>query len=316
MQEMKPQKAELLKKLEVGLILDEELKCLIRAQLERRVLWINSHNCEQRYAHLHNHVQSLRPTSVEMETNEVNPDAYDDVPIEFSKLIHGRAMKMSWCYFEAESTTLDDAEVAMLDLYCERAQIKDGDQVLDIGCGYGSLVIYIARKYPNCHVTGITDTTSQKEYIVEQCRNQNLNNVEVILADVTEYNMDKAFDRVMVIEVFEPLNEDDWIEEIIFPDMILTIPSADFLLYFQTDVSVVNHWVLNGKHVARSSEVWLKRLDANADTAKAVVEAFTGCEKEAMKWINYTRASFLHGIEQGGYNNGEEWLIVHILFKK
>ncbi|KAK9098134.1 hypothetical protein Syun_025179 [Stephania yunnanensis] len=165
--------------------------------------------------------------------------------------------------------------------------------------------------------------------------------------------MDKTFDRVMVIGVFEhiknyevflkkiskwmkedgflfvehishwifpylmkPLTEDDWIEELIFPDMTITIPSADFLLYFQTDVSVVNHWVLNGKHVARSSEEWLKRLDANANTAKAVVKAFTGCEKEATKWINYTRATILHGIEQGRYNNGEEWLIAHILFKK
>ncbi|KAK9135093.1 hypothetical protein Syun_014423 [Stephania yunnanensis] len=104
-----------------------------------------------------------------------------------------------------ESVTLDDAEIAMLDLYCERAQISDGHKVLDLGCGYGAVALHIARKHPHCHVTAITDIASQKQFIEEQCREQNLANVEIILADITTYEMDKEFDRVMVISVIEHL---------------------------------------------------------------------------------------------------------------
>ncbi|KAK9093451.1 hypothetical protein Syun_028362 [Stephania yunnanensis] len=142
-------KAELMEKLNMGLIPDKEVKRLIRDQLESRIQWIYNHNCEQRFHQLHNLVQSLRHTS--LETEDFNTNVYD-IPIEFVKLIHGKALKQSGCYFEDKSVTLDDAEKAMLDLYCERAQIKNGDRILDLGCGYGALTIHIAHKYPQCYV--------------------------------------------------------------------------------------------------------------------------------------------------------------------
>ncbi|KAK9085990.1 hypothetical protein Sjap_026401 [Stephania japonica] len=204
---MKPTtKAELLEKLMLGLLPDEEVKRLIRDQLEGRIQWIYNHTCEQRFAQLHNFVQSLRQTS--LETEDFNTDIYD-IPIEFVKLIHGRALKQSRCYCKNESVTLDDAEKAMLDLYCERAQIKNGDRILDLGCGYGALSIHIAGKYPQCHVTGITDTASHCKFMKEQCRNQNLNNVELILGDITKIELNKEFDRVMVIGVFEHIKNYD-----------------------------------------------------------------------------------------------------------
>ncbi|KAK9093542.1 hypothetical protein Syun_028453 [Stephania yunnanensis] len=145
---------------------------------------------------------------------------------------------------EDKSATLDDAEKAMLDLYCERAQIKDGHRILDLGCGYGAFAIHVASKYPHCHVIGITDTTSHKKFIEEQCKNQNLNNVEVILGDITKYELNKEFDRVMVLGVLE------------------------------NDVSIVNHWVLNGKHVSRTRDkvVGDKGLMMKPITKSEVVE--------------------------------------------
>ncbi|KAK9086073.1 hypothetical protein Sjap_026484 [Stephania japonica] len=283
---MKPTKAdEVVEKLMLGLIPDEEVKMLIKDQLQRRTDWIYSHSFEQRFAQLHNIVEFLRGKSAVTETKDYNGDEHD-IPIGFAKLTLGRALKFSWSYFEDKSSTLDDAEKAMLDLYCERAQIKDGHRILDLGCGYGALAIHIASKYPYCHVIGITDTTSQKKFIEEQCKNQNLENVEVILGDITKFELNKEFDRVMVLDVLE------------------------------NDVSIVNHWVLNGKHISRTSEEWLKKLDDNADEAKAIAKDILGSEYEAVKWINQWRTSYLHAIELGEFNNGEEWVLAQYLFKK
>ncbi|KAK9088317.1 hypothetical protein Scep_027399 [Stephania cephalantha] len=348
---MKPtNKAELMEKLMMGLIPDEEVKRLIRDQLESRVQWIYNHNCEQRFDQLHNLVQSLRQTN--LETEDFHTDAYD-LPIEVVKLIHGKALKQSGCYFKDKSVTLDDAEKAMLDLYCERAQIENGDRILELGYGYGALTIHIARKYPQCHVTGITDTMSHCKFMEEQCRNQNLNNVEVILGDITKIELNQEFDRVMVIGVFEhiknydllmkkiskwmkedglffvdnmchknfpyqmkSLKEDEWIEEIIFPDMSVTISSVDLLLYFQEYVSIVNHWIVGGKHFSHSNEEWLKKLDGNIDPIKTIIKERLVSEDGAVKWINQMRIFFIHGMELGKFNNGEEWMTAHFLFKK
>jgi cyclopropane fatty-acyl-phospholipid synthase-like methyltransferase len=76
----------------------------------------------------------------------------------------------SSCYFPDDSSTLEDAEVAMMDLYCERAKIQDGQSILDVGCGWGSLALHIAKKYKNCSVTGICNSKTQKAFIEEQCR--------------------------------------------------------------------------------------------------------------------------------------------------
>ncbi|XXG42910.1 hypothetical protein AAC387_Pa01g3065 [Persea americana] len=115
----------------------------------------------------------------------------------------GNKLKESCCYFRDESTTLDEAEMAMLDLYCERAQIKDGQSVLDLGCGQGALTLHIAQKYKNCRVTAITNSALQKDYIEKQCEILQLSNVGVVLADIAKLEMDVTFDRIMVVEFFE-----------------------------------------------------------------------------------------------------------------
>ncbi|KAK9137429.1 hypothetical protein Sjap_008023 [Stephania japonica] len=308
-------KAQLWEKLELGLVPDEEIKLIMRRVVEKRHQWINKLSCQQQQAETLKLVQSLRQTDVATERITYNPDHYE-IPLTFMKIMHGQALKMSWSYFEDESVTLDDGEITMLDLYCERAQIKDGHKVLDLGCGYGAVALHIARKYPHCHVTAITDIASQKQFIEEQCREHNLANVEIILADITTYEMNKEFDRVLVISVLEPLSDDDRLEDWIFPDMTVVIPSPHFLLYFQDDVSVINHWIVDGNHFSRSHEEWLKNIDANIDAAKAAIVSSKNSEEEAMKWFNHWRTSLFHGIEQGKYKNGEAWMISHLLFKK
>lgn len=286
---------------------------------------------------------------IAVETEKPKSQHYE-LPTSFFKLVLGKNLKYSCCYFPDKSTTLDDAEKAMLELYCQRAQIKDGQTILDVGCGWGSLSLYIAKKYKNCSVTGICNSATQKAYIEEQCRGLLLSNVEIIVADISKFDMEASFDRILSIEMFEHMknykellnkiskwmkedslllvhhfchkafayhfedtNDDDWITRYFFTGG--TMPSANLLLYFQDDVSVVNHWLVNGTHYARTSEEWLKRMDLNSAAIKSIMESTYG-KDSAIKWTVYWRTFFIAVAELFGHNNGEEWMVALFLFKK
>ncbi|XP_068634388.1 (S)-coclaurine N-methyltransferase-like [Aristolochia californica] len=236
----------------------------------------------------------------------------------------GKLLKGSCCSFKDDSMTLDEAETAMLDLYCEKAQLKDGQKLLDLGCGQVAFTLHVTKKYKNCHVTAITNSASQKKYTEDQCRTLKLSNVEVLLEDIAKLTMETTFDRILVVGLFEhmknygllllhispwmtqdgllfvdhvshksfayqydPLDEDDWFSEYIFPPWSLIIPSASFLLHFHDDVSLVDHWVISGKHFSLTADEWLKRLDANMDTGKEILELTYGSKEAALKEINY-----------------------------
>ncbi|KAK9101424.1 hypothetical protein Scep_024854 [Stephania cephalantha] len=160
---------ELIKLLELGQVPDDKIRRLIRVELDKRLRWGYSRTYEQQTAEVVAFTRFLREMSIAKETDTLDSKMYE-VPISFVKLVHGNTIKESCCYFKDDSITLDEAEIAMLDLYCERLQIKDGHRVLDLGCGHGALTMHVARKYKNCHVTGITYSISQKEYIEEQCK--------------------------------------------------------------------------------------------------------------------------------------------------
>ncbi|KAG9451885.1 hypothetical protein H6P81_004789 [Aristolochia fimbriata] len=346
-------KQELLKRLEKGAVPDDEIRRLMRIELDRRLKWGYRPTYEQQTQQVVQFAKSLRKFGIATEINTLDSQMYE-VPLPFLQIMFGATVKGSCSYFKDENMTLDEAEIAMLDLYCERAQVKDGQRVLDLGCGQGALTLHIARKYSNCHVTAVTNSISQKDFIEEQSRNLKLSNVEVILEDITVLQMEAKFDRILVIELFEhmknydlllqkisewmtpsgllfvehvchktiayqyePLDEDDWFSEYIFPSETLIIPSASFLLYFQDHVSLVDHWILSGKHYSRTGEEWLKRVDAKADEVKEIMSSSSSSSGEdAVKLFNYWRGFCLCTAELFGYKNGEEWMMSHVLFKK
>ena len=214
----------------------------------------------------------------------------------------------------------------------------------------GSLSLYIAKKYSKCSITGICNSTTQKAFIEEQCRENELSNVEIIVADISKFEMERSFDRIISIEMFEHMknykallkklsrwmkedsllfvhyfchktcayhfednNEDEWITRYFFTGG--TMPSANLLLYFQDDVSIANHWLVSGTHYARTSEEWLKRMDKNITSIRPIFEKTYGKES-ATKWIAYWRTFFISVAELFGYNNGDEWMVAHFLFRK
>ncbi|XP_042397117.1 (S)-coclaurine N-methyltransferase-like isoform X1 [Zingiber officinale] len=335
--------------LERNLLPDALVRRLTRLLLAGRLRLGYQPSAELQLAELLRFKQALEDMPIAVETDKAKSQHYE-LPTSFFKLVLGQNLKYSCCYFKDKTSKLEDAENAMLELYCERAQLKDGQKILDIGCGWGSFSIYVAKRYKNCKVTGICNSSTQKAYIEEQCRHLELPNVEIIVADISNFEMEASFDRIVSIEMFEHMknykellkkislwmkedslffihhfchktfayhfedkNEDDWITRYFFTGG--TMPSADLLLYFQDDVTVLNHWLVNGSHYARTSEQWLKRMDCNLNSIRPIFEATYG-KDSATKWTAYWRTFFISVAELFGYNNGNEWMVALYLFKK
>ncbi|KVI01517.1 Mycolic acid cyclopropane synthase [Cynara cardunculus var. scolymus] len=305
--------------LQRNLLPDAVIRRLTRLLLAGRLRSCFKPTAQQQLQDLLGFVQSLREMPIAVKTEDAKAQHYE-LPTSFFKLL----------------SSLEDAEEAMLQLYCEKSQLQDGHTVLDVGCGWGSLSIYIAQKYSNCKVTGICNSVTQKAHIEDQY--------------ISTFEMEGSYDRIFSIEMFEHMknykdllkkisnwmktdgflfvhyfchktyayhfedvSEEDWITRYFFSGG--TMPSANLLLYFQDDVSVVHQWLLNGKHYAQTSEEWLKRMDENITSVKPIMESTYG-KDSAVKWTVYWRTFFISVAELFGYNNGEEWMVAHYLFKK
>ena len=260
-------------------------------------------------------------------------------------------MKYSSGYWPREDTTFAESEEAMLALSCERAQLTDGQDVLELGCGWGSLTLWMAEKYPNSRITGVSNSSTQKAHIDAEAARRGFKNVRILTADMNEFEAgDTSFDRVVSVEMFEHMKNyqllmakvarwlrpggklfvhifthrefayhfegkdpSDWITRYFFEGG--TMPSDDLLLYFQDDLAIRGHWRVSGTHYQRTSEAWLEKMDANEAVITPILEATYGKENPA-KWRAYWRVFFLSCAELWGFSSGNEWLVSHYLFEK
>jgi len=147
-------------------------------------------------------IGELRYSPIARYTQQANEQHYE-LPAGFFQRVLGQHLKYSACYWPDGWTTLDEAEVAMLTLTCERAQLADGQDVLELGCGWGSLTLWIAERYPHSRIVAVSNSRSQRLYIEEQCRRRGINNVQGITADMNDFYIDRRFDRVVSVEMFE-----------------------------------------------------------------------------------------------------------------
>jgi len=294
-------------------------------------------------------ITMLRTSPIAVLTEAANEQHYE-VPPEFFKLALGKHRKYSCCYYPSGTERLDEAEEKMFALTCERAQLRDGMGILELGCGWGSLTLWMAEHYPAARITAVSNSNPQREFITALCRERGIGNVEVLTADMNHFDTEKRFDRVVSVEMFEHMRnyelllrkvaswmrpdaklfvhifchkeyaylfdtagEDNWMGRHFFSGGIM--PSDDLLLYFQDDVVLEGHWRLDGTHYERTANHWLANIDARKEAILPVLERTYG-QKDAAVWFQRWRIFFMACAELWGFRNGQEWWVAHYLFRK
>ncbi|MDX1961114.1 MAG: class I SAM-dependent methyltransferase [Leptospiraceae bacterium] len=335
--------------LEKNLLPDFLIRAGIRVLLQSRLDEENRGSLEKNKIHLMNYIDGLKKSPIAVNTKDANEQHYE-VPTEFYKLCLGKRLKYSGGLWDENANTLDKSEEAMLKLSCERAELKDGHEVLDLGCGWGSLTLYIAEKFPKCKITSVSNSKTQKEFIDSVCKEKGFKNVQVITADMNVFTTKKKFDRLMSVEMlehmknyevlfakfasfmkedalffvhifthkqyayaFEVKDETDWMSKYFFTGG--QMPSDDLFHYFQKDLLLTNHWIVNGTNYQKTSEAWLSKMDEHKNEILPIFETTYGKEN-ATKWWVYWRVFYMACAELWGFRGGEEWLVSHYLFKK
>ena len=291
----------------------------------------------------------LRRSPIAIETEAANAQHYE-LPTRFFQLCLGARLKYSSCYYPTGRETLDQAEDAMLALYGERALLADGQRILELGCGWGSLSLWMAERYPRALVTAVSNSATQRAYIEAQCRERGLGNVRVLTCDVNALELPSAdFDRVVSIEMFEHLRnydtlfsriagwlapegrlfvhifchralmypfetqgEDNWMGRHFFTGGLM--PSADTLVHCQDALALEQRWLLPGTHYQRTANHWLQRQDASRDEVMTVLREAYGAD--AARWQQRWRMFWMACAELFGYDGGQEWLVGHYRFSK
>jgi len=269
----------------------------------------------------------------------------------FYQRVLGPRLKYSCCWFERGDESLAEGEEAMLRLYGERARLADGQEILELGCGWGSLSLWLAEHYPHSHITGVSHSRTQKEFIDAEARKRGFTNLTIVTCDMNDFDIAAAhFDRVVSIEMFEHMknwprllanvarwlkpgglfflhvfaharfayhfvarDQTDWMSRYFFTGGMM--PSEDLATRFQEDLTLLDHWRVNGRHYQRTAELWLENMDRGRTDLRPLLAATYGSD-QATRWWVYWRVFFMSCAELFGHRGGEEWLVSHHLLQK
>jgi cyclopropane-fatty-acyl-phospholipid synthase len=333
---------------ERGLVPDPLVRLGIRALCKRRLAAELRGGAEEQAARFQSGIEELRNSPIAIHTDAANAQHYE-LPPAFFRSCLGARLKYSCAYFESGEQSLDRAEEAMLERYAERAELGDGQRILELGCGWGSLTLWMAERYPRAEIHAVSNSRPQRDFIESECRRRRLGNVRVSTEDVNRLQLPAAcVDRCVSVEMFEHVRnyeallakiggwlapggklfvhifahrsamypfqtsaDDDWMGKYFFTGGLM--PSIHTLLWFQRHVRIERQWLVEGTHYQRTANCWLARMDAGRDTVMGVLTEAYGSAHAAV-WFQRWRMFFMACAELFGYAGGSEWLVAHYRF--
>lgn len=333
---------------EQGMVPDSAVRAGIRRLLKHRLDEMPLYDCEAAAQAVQQFVRTMDAAEVAPMPEKANEQHYE-LPTAFFQQILGPYLKYSCCYWGTDEQTLAQAEQAALRITCKHAELGDEMDILELGCGWGSLTLWIAEQYPNSHITAVSNSHSQRDFIMAQAKARGLGHVEVITADMNDFTIDRQFDRVVSVEMFEHMrnyrqlyerihgwlrpggrffkhifchrtipyafidqDESDWMARHFFSGGIM--PSDDLPLYFQDRLTLVNRWRWGGKHYEKTLNAWLAQMDQCKRDVWPVLAQTYG--QDAAFWWMRWRLFFMTCAETFAYDNGQQWWVSHYLFEK
>lgn len=334
---------------ERGWLPDAALRFGIRRLCAQRLQDETADGIEAQSQRFSRRIAELAGSPLALHVDAANRQHYE-VPAAFFQACLGHRLKYSSCYYATGNESLDEAEDAMLELYGQRAELADGQRILELGCGWGSLTLWMAERYPGARITAVSNSHSQRSHILAQCQARGLDNVEVLTCDVNQLELPTAaFDRCVSVEMFEHVRnyarllanitrwlkpdgalfvhifahrtlmypfetdgDDNWMGRHFFTGGLM--PAADTLLHFQHDLQLQQRWLLDGTHYQRTANHWLANQDAARERILPVLRSTYG-EAAARIWWQRWRMFWMACAELFGYDNGQQWLVAHYLFR-
>ena len=328
---------------EKGLLPDALIRFGIRQRLKNKLeLLQNSPRSTAEW------IEALSNSALAVDTQAANEQHYE-VPTKYFKTVLGPHLKYSSGYWSEDCPDLETSEADMLALSCEHAAINDGDTILELGCGWGSLSLFMAARYPNASITAVSNSNTQRVHITEQAKIRGLKNLNVITCDINKFDPQEKFDRIVSVEMFEHLRNhqqlfkkianwltdegtifihifthhthaflyqaddpNEWMSRYFFTGGIM--PATDLLPTAAEDFIEEERWEINGKHYQKTLDAWLALHDTHKES---VLESLRPCYgTETHKWYHRWRLFYLACSELFGYDDGNEWFVIHYRFAK
>lgn len=332
---------------EAGLVPDSVIRRGIRRLLRSRLEDVDADDpalCAERQSAF---VELMDRSAIALVPQVANEQHYE-VPAAFFESVLGSHCKYSCGYWPDQVTSLTEAEEAALDETCRRAGIRNGMRVLDLGCGWGSLALWIAGRYPACCVTAVSNSSTQRDFIRARAESAGLTNIAVHVCDMNDFEMERTFDRIVSVEMFEHMRNwrellrrvagwlapdgaffmhvfchrstpyefvdrgpGDWMSRHFFSGGMM--PSDTLPYCFQDQLALERHWRWSGEHYARTAGAWLQQMDAQKPRLMPILEACYG-DRDARRWWMRWRMFFMACEELFAFNGGREWWVSHYRF--